>query len=115
MKGLINVLNVGTGDTSEEGAVMTTLPNEENVMDGPRRKIVMTAKFEADSWEYLRATFISLERELARDGELSRQSVSGGYSSGWIYVCDVDGSMTHDRWASELNAHLEKLERPETQ
>ena len=78
-------------------------------IEKPRRKIVMLAKFEADDWDTMQGTFRQLETEIAMHGALSSRSVSGGYSSGHIYVCDVDQAMTHDVWAAELEAHLSSL------
>lgn len=73
----------------------------------PRRKIVVTAKIEGDEWRDIAAALKQLHTQIAIDGELSQSSVSGGFSSGWIVISDVDGSMTHDKWAAELNAWLE--------
>lgn len=72
-----------------------------------RRKIVVTAKIEGDEWHDIAAAFKQLQTQIAIDGELSKTSVSGGYSSGWIVVSDIDGSMSHDKWAAELSAWLE--------
>lgn len=75
--------------------------------DEPRRKIIVSAKIEGDDWKDIAAAFKQLQTQIAMDGELSRQSVSGGYSSGWIVISDVDGAMSHDKWAADLNAWLE--------
>jgi hypothetical protein len=79
------------------------------ISEKPRRKIVMLAKFEADDWDAMQGTFHQLETQIAMHGELSPRSISGGYSTGHIYVCDVDGNMTHDKWAKELDAYLSSL------
>lgn len=81
-------------------------------MGKPRRKIIITAKIEADDWNSVKAAFRHFETEIAMYGELPKSSVSGGYSSGWILVSDVDGNMTHDQWAADLNAWLEAQETP---
>lgn len=73
----------------------------------PRRKIVVSAKIEGDSWDDIARALHQLQTDIAVQGELSKTSVSGGYSSGWIVVSDVDGSMTHDKWAADLNAWLD--------
>lgn len=75
----------------------------------PRRKIVVLAKFEADSWDDLRGTFRHLETQLVIDGCLSKSSVSGGYSTGHIIVCSEDEAITHDSWAKELEDCLDNL------
>lgn len=82
------------------------------VIEKPRRKIVMLAKFGVDDWDTMQGTFRQLETEIAMHGALSSRSVSGGYSSYHIYVCDVDQAMTHDVWAAgELEAHLSSSQR----
>jgi hypothetical protein len=85
------------------------LAMEEKHIAKPRRKIVILAKFEADDWQSVRSTFNSLELDIARHGELSKTSISGGYSSGHIIVCNVDGNMDHDKWYADLDAHLSSL------
>jgi hypothetical protein len=47
--------------------------------------------------------------EIDRHGKLTPWSISGGYSCGHILVTSEDGSIDHDSWAVELNAHLEAL------
>lgn len=75
----------------------------------PRRRVVFIAKIEADDWKTLQGDLRHLETEIASHGKLPVSSISGGYSSGHIIVTSEDGSITHDSWAAELNAHLEKL------
>lgn len=81
----------------------------------PRRRIVMIAKIEADDWSRLGAELEHLAREIDRHGRLSTSAVSGGYSCGHIVVTSEDGSIDHDAWAIELNAHLEALAAAEAQ
>lgn len=76
-------------------------------MRAPRRKILITAKIECDDWRSVSGALKQLLTEIAINGELPSTSVSGGYSSGWIVVSDVDGDMSHDQWARDLNAWLE--------
>ena len=75
----------------------------------PQRRIVMRAKIEADSWDDLYGHLRSLVTEMAmsKDHSLSKQSISGGYSSGHIIVISEDGAMDHDKWAADLDAWLE--------
>ncbi|MBN9568724.1 MAG: hypothetical protein J0H79_14080 [Alphaproteobacteria bacterium] len=74
----------------------------------PRRRIVMCAKIDADSWDDLYNHLRNLVAGIARDGKrLSKSSVSGGYSSGHIIVVSEDETVTHDKWAAELDAWLE--------
>ena len=74
----------------------------------PHRRIVFRAKIEADSWDDLYGHLRSLTTQMACDGNrLSTRSVSGGYSSGHIITIEEDVEMTHDKWAAELDAHLE--------
>ena len=77
-------------------------------MDKPRRRIVMRAKIEADSWEDLYGHLRSIVTEMACDREyrLPSSSISGGYSSGRIILCSEDQDMTHDKWASDLDEYL---------
>lgn len=96
---------------AEKESAMT--PDEivsDYVADRPRRRIVMLAEIEADSWKDLRAELHRLESEIARSGSLSRRSLSGGYSSGHIIVTSEDGSIDHDSWAVKLDEHLRRLD-----
>ncbi|SDP39414.1 hypothetical protein SAMN04488061_2834 [Filomicrobium insigne] len=77
--------------------------------DGPRRRIVMIAKIDADDWDSLQVELLHLTRELARHGRLSTSSISGGYSTGHIIVTSEDGSIDHDSWAAELHAYLKTI------
>jgi hypothetical protein len=81
-------------------------------IEKPRRKIVVLAKLEADDWDAMLGTLRGLETQIAMHGSLSASSVSGGYSTGHIVVCDEDGSMTHVKWAEDLNAYLTSLPTP---
>ena len=87
---------------------------DEPFMEQPRRRIVVLAKFEADSWVALQGQLRSLDTEIAMSGGLSRSSISGGYSSGHIIVSSEDGSIDHDGWAIRLNEHLEAMKAKET-
>lgn len=79
----------------------------------PRRRIVMLAKIEADSWDDLYGHLRNITTDMAcNDRQLSRQSVSGGFSSGHIIVVDVDEGMSHDKWAADLEAWLEARRNP---
>ena len=75
----------------------------------PRRKIVMICKIEADSWDALDGRLACLRQEIAETGSLSKQSISGGYSSNHIFVTSVDEEITHDKWASNLNKYLDEI------
>lgn len=79
----------------------------------PRRRVVMVAKLEADSWDDLHGALNSLSTEIAMHGRLSASSVSGGYSGGHIIVTSEDGDITHDSWAVELNRYLESMAEAE--
>lgn len=80
--------------------------------DGPHRRIVMRAKIEADSWEDLYGHLRSLTTEMAcNDKRLSKQSVSGGYSSGHIIVIEENEDMTHDKWAADTDSGRRKYGR----
>ena len=83
-------------------------------LDGPRRRIVFLAKMEADDWDTLADQLDHLAREISRHGKLSATSISGGYSCGHIIVTSEDGSIDHDKWAAELNAHLQKIAAEES-
>ena len=82
----------------------------EYVGDRPRRRVVMLAEIEADSWDDLKAELRHLETEIARDCRLSRSSCSGGYSTGYIIVTSEDGTIDHDAWAIKLDEHLKRLD-----
>lgn len=74
----------------------------------PHRRIVMRAKIEADTWDDLYGHLHSLVTEMAVNGhKLSKQTISGGYSSGHIIVISEDEGMTHDQWAKDLDAYLD--------
>jgi hypothetical protein len=74
----------------------------------PHRRLVMRAKIEADSWSDLYGHLKSLVTQMAcNDHRLSKQSISGGYSTGHIIVIEEDEDMTHDKWAADLDAWLE--------
>lgn len=75
----------------------------------PRRRIVFIAKIEADDWQGLQAQLRDLETQIVMHDKLPPWSISGGYSSGHIYVTSEDGSIDHDTWAVQLNAYLESL------
>ncbi|HVM38318.1 MAG TPA: hypothetical protein VM265_08030 [Sphingomicrobium sp.] len=80
----------------------------------PRRRIVMLAKIQADSWDDLYGHLRNLTTQMClSDKRLPRTSVSGGYSSGHIIVTDEDGSIDHNRWAADLDAYLEDLRAKE--
>lgn len=80
--------------------------------DAPHRRLVMRAKIEADSWDDLYAHLCSLTTEMAcNSNRLSTRSISGGYSSGHIITVEEDVEMTHDKWAAELDAHLDATAR----
>lgn len=65
----------------------------------PRRRVEVSIKIEADSWDDLRRAIRCIETDLARDGQLSRSSVSGSYSFGWIIESNEREDITHDSWA----------------
>ena len=71
----------------------------------PRRAYVFEIKIGADSRDDLIGVFRQLEYELYTS-QLT-EGVSGGYSSGYTYKLDVDESITHDTFVTNLNAWLE--------
>lgn len=74
----------------------------------PHRRIVMRAKFEADTWDDLYGHLHSLVTEMAVNGrKLSKQTISGGYSTSHIIVISEDETMTHDQWARDLDVYLD--------
>ena len=75
--------------------------------DIPRRRVIVCAKIEGDSWDDIDRAFYQLRTEIAMSGCLSKSSVSGGYNSGWIITSDEDDTITHESWAADLNAYLE--------
>jgi hypothetical protein len=79
----------------------------------PRRRIVMIAKIEADSWDRLSDELAHLSAEVDR-GNLRSTSISGGYSCGHIIVASEDGSIDHDSWAKNLNEYLEQIRADES-
>lgn len=82
----------------------------------PRRRIVMLAKIEADSWDDLYGHLRSLTTEMAlHDKRLSKMSISGGYSTGHIIGCFEDESIDHDKWAADLDRYLEDLKQKEAE
>lgn len=82
--------------------------------EGPHRRIVMMAKIEADSWDDLYGHLRSIMTEMACNGKrLPKLSISGGYSSGHIIGCFEDESIDHDKWAADLDAHLENIRAQE--
>lgn len=76
---------------------------------GAPRRVEIIAKVGADSWEDLRRHLDWLSTEIARNGILSPQSISGGCHVDHIIVASEDGSITHDLWASEMERYLERL------
>lgn len=75
----------------------------------PRRRVMFIAKIEADNWRDLKGHLMMLATDIAARGSLSKQSISGGYSSGHIIVTSEDDAIDHDSWAADLDAHLEAL------
>lgn len=76
---------------------------------GPRRRVVAEIKVGADSWEDLRHELVHLATEIARHGNLSKWSVSGGYSCGHVITTSEDESVTHDSWAEANEAYVQTL------
>lgn len=82
--------------------------------DKPRRRIVMKATIEADSWDDLRGHIRDVLTQLHMDGRLSRCSVSGGYASGHIIEIDEDPEISHDSWFAEIGRYVAELGALET-
>lgn len=82
---------------------------EDLLNKGPRRRVVMIAKFDADDWETLGHELRRVGDGILGSGSMSRWSVSGGYSSGHIIVTSEDGDISHDSWAVENEAYVERL------
>lgn len=80
-------------------------------MKPPRRRVVVNLKIGTDDWQEIRHALRTIETEIALYGELSRNSVSGGVSSGWILTSDEDKTITHETYAAENLGYVQWLRR----
>lgn len=80
--------------------------------DGPRRRIEVTLKLSADSWQEVSWAL----RELSTDCAIRPKhgtSVSGGVGRGYIWSADEDDAITHESWYAELENYLNAERRAE--
>lgn len=79
----------------------------------PRRRIVLHADIEADSWEDMRYALQNLADGIAHRGRLSTSVVSGGFSSGFAVTTDEDTSIDHESWRKANDAYVAQLREKE--
>lgn len=72
-------------------------------MKQPRRAHHLTLEVGADTYEDLIYALKQIIFDIERG---SRQSVSGGYSTGWILSYSTDETMTHDRYFALLDTYI---------
>jgi hypothetical protein len=74
--------------------------------DAPKRACRFVLDLQADTRQDLADALYNMASQIER-GEMT-SGVSGGYSSGYVYELIENDRPTHDEWARDLRAYLDR-------
>lgn len=76
----------------------------------PKRAYQLVIRVDGDTWEDVVRMMREINTSVRDVGPDAFPCLSGGYSCGYTVQKVVDPTMTHDRWAEDLNAWLSKMQ-----
>ncbi len=82
-------------------------------MDKPKRKVVIEAKIEADSWAEAADAFNAISERIDREGPIT-QLISGGWSSGYSVTGRESPQQTGDNYREQNAEYVARLKRERT-